>query len=122
LKLSASTARPADLVTVRSEGPWHDSNVETGNYGLLGITKNGRFTPVYNLAALAPGILPGHNFPFGSSNRIAGVGLPNRPFHIRVPPVRNGMYIVQFNYSAAPTTSNAGPKTYNLCASLHIHS
>jgi hypothetical protein len=122
LKLSTSTARPGDMVTVRSEGSWHSRNTETENYGLLGTTKGGRFISVYNLAAITPGTSSEHNFPVGSSNSIAGVGLPNRPFRIQIPPVSDGTYIVRFLYSAAPAGSNAGPKTYNLCTSLHIHS
>jgi hypothetical protein len=120
LELGTSTARPGTLVTVNSKGRWPSHNVTTGNYGLLGINKDNRFVPVYNIAAIAPGIPRGQNFPYGSPEGIGGVGLPDRQFRIRVPPVSNGTYIVQFSYSVAPTTNGGGPRQYNLCASLHV--
>lgn len=120
LELGTATAHPGTLVTVSSKGRWASKNVTTESYGLLGMNKDNHFAPIYNIAAIAPGIPRQQNIPYGSPPGVGGVGLPNRQFRIRVPTVSNGTYIVQFSYSVAPTSSGRGPKRYNLCASLHV--
>jgi hypothetical protein len=119
LKVSANSASPGQVLTVSAEGRWRSSNVETESYGLLGTVRSGRFTPIYNLAAIVPGLRQ-KNIPVGPSGGVGGVGLGNQPFRIKVPPVHSGSYVVQFLYSVPPTSANGGPKTYNLCALLHI--
>lgn len=119
LKVSANSASPGQVLTVSSEGRWRSSNVETESYGLLGTVRSGRFIPIYNLAAIVPGIQQ-KNIPVGPSGGVGGVGLGNQPFHIKVPPVHSGSYVVQFLYSVPPASANGGPKTYNLCALLHV--
>ena len=121
LEVSAKSAVPKELLTVSAQGSWPTSDVTTESYGLLGTVRSGRFVPSYNLAAIVPGIQNGKNFPVGASGGVGGVGLPNKPFKIEVPPVSSGSYIVEFSYSAAPASNGgAGPKVYNLCALLHI--
>ena len=123
LVVSARSAAPSQLLTVSARGSWPTSDVTTESYGLLGTVRGGRFVPSYNLAAIVPGIQNGKNIPVGTSDGVGGVGLPNKPFRIKVPPVRGGSYIIQFSYSAAPASnSTGGPKVYNLCAPLHVRS
>jgi len=123
LKVNPSNAGPDDLVTVTASGPWQSNNVTTESYGLFGTDKGGRFVATYNLAAIAPGIQRGKNVPIGPSGAVGGVGLPNKPFRVRVPAVPSGDYVVQFSYSVSPGASSSnGPKLYNLCASLHVKS
>lgn len=123
LKVNPSNAGPDDLVTVTASGPWQSNNVTTESYGLFGTDKGGRFVATYNLAAIAPGIQRGKNVPIGPSGAVGGVGLPNKPFRVRVPTVPGGDYVVQFSYSVSPGASSSnGPKLYNLCASLHVKS
>jgi hypothetical protein len=121
LKIRPSVAEPGNLVIVDAHGPWDSRNVGTESYGLLGIVKSGRFIPIYNLAAIVAGIRREQNVPVGPSGGVGGVGLPNRPFRIEVPPVPGGHYIVQFSYSIAPGKTGAeGPKLYDLCTSLLV--
>jgi hypothetical protein len=119
LKVSANSASPGQVLGVSAEGRLRSPNVETESYGLLGTVRSGRFVPIYNLAAIVPG-LHQKNIPVGPSEGVGGEGLGIRSFRIRVPPVHSGSYVVQFLYSVPPASANGGPKTYNLCALLHI--
>ncbi len=119
LKVSANSASPGQVLTVSAEGRLRGSNVETESYGLLGTVRSGRFVPIYNLAAIVPGLRQ-KNIPVGPSEGVGGEGLGIRSFRIQVPPVHSGSYVVQFLYSVPPASAGVGPKTYNLCALLHI--
>lgn len=119
LKVSSNSASPGQVLTVSAEGRWRSSNVETESYGLLSAVRGDRFVPIYNLAAMVPGMHQ-KNIPVGPSGGVGGVGLGDQPLRIQIPPVHSGSYIVQFTYSVAPESANGGPKVYNLCALLHV--
>lgn len=121
LKVSPSPARSGEVVTVSASGPWRGRDVGTDSYGLLGTNKDGHFVRMYYLAAITPGGPRRRNIPVSRSVGVGGVGLPNRPFQIEVPPVRSGDYIIQFDYSVTPApTGSGGSATYDLCAPLHV--
>lgn len=126
LKVGASPARPGEVVGVAATGPWHVSDVThdvtTSSYGLFGTEGAGRFETLYYVAAIAPGLKSERNVRFSPAAGIGGVGLPNRPFQIKVPPVRKGKYLLKFEYSVAAGPAGTGPKTYNLCAPIIVSS
>lgn len=126
LRVSPTHERPGQTVTLAANGPRAPSGgVGTESWGLLGTAPGGHFAAIYNLAAIAPGVQHQHNIPAGSSGGLAGVGLPNRPFRVQVPPVPSGSYIIQFAYSVDPGSmgnAGSGPKTYTLCARLRVDS
>jgi hypothetical protein len=104
--------------------------METTNYGLFGSLKNGRFTPSYFLFAVfgnrpppqSTGVLP---YSTSAATAIAGTGLGNRPFHVRIPPVPRGQYIIKFAYTVRPgevKLARARAGTYNLCAPVTVRS
>ena len=122
LHISSTHARPDQTVRLAATGPGTPSaGVITESWGLLGTASNGRFVASYNLAAITPFLRHAHNAPLGTI--LAGVGLPNRPFRVRVPHVPSGNYVIQFAYTVNPgSMGNPGPgaKTYTLCAALHV--
>lgn len=124
LHISSTHARVGQSVTLAANGPRAPAaGVSTENWGLLGTNSGGHFTATYNLAAITAFDPHARNVPLGTG--LAGVGLPNRPFRVRVPPVPNGSYIIQFAYFVEPgSMGNAGrsEKAYTLCAPLHVGS
>ena len=126
LHISSTHARVGQSVTLAANGPRAPAaGVSTESWGLLGTNSGEHFAAAYNLAAIAPGIPHQRNVPVGPNNAVGGVGLPNRPFRVRVPPVPSGSYIIQFAYFVEPgSMGNAGrnEKAYTLCAPLHVGS
>lgn len=123
LQASPAAAAKGQMITLSASGKWpvRDTfhNVGTDSYGLLGTSSNGKFVAKYNVAAIAQGVQRNPNIPVGSSNALGGVGLPNRPFQVQVPPVSAGRYIVKFVYVVTPD-GGGKPKPYDLCASLTV--
>ena len=120
LTVAPSSAHPGQIVSLTATGTWHSRFVTTDSWGLLDTAINGNLTPIYDLAAIAPGIPRHQNVPAGPAVAISGVGLPNKPFRIEVPHTPGGMYIIEFTYSAAPASPGKGPKVYDLCAQLNV--
>jgi len=124
LHISPTHVRVGQTVTLEANGPRASrAGVSTESWGLLGTDSGGHFAATYNLAAITAFDPHARNTPLGTA--LAGVGLPNRPFRVRVPPVSRGSYIIQFAYSVEPgSMGNAGPgdKSYTLCAWLRIGS
>jgi hypothetical protein len=124
LHISSTHARVGQSVTLAANGPRAPAaGVSTESWGLLGTDSGGHFAATYNLAAITAFDPHARNVPLGSA--LAGVGLPNRPFRVRVPPVPSGSYIIQFAYFVEPgAMGNAGrgEKAYTLCAPLHVGS
>ena len=122
LRASSSHARVGQSVILAANGPRAPAaGVSTQSWGLLGTNSGGRFTATHNLAAITAFEPHARNAPLGVA--IAGVGLPNRPFRIRVPPVPSGSYIIQFAYFAEPGSmgnTSTRDKAYTLCAPLHV--
>ena len=124
LHISPTGARPGQIVTLAANGPRRDGGVGTSSWGLLGTTSNGHFAAAYNLAVIIPGSQHQRNIPAGSGVLLAGVGLSNRAFRVEVPPVPSGNYMIQFAYSVVPGlmgNTGAGPRSYTLCARLHVN-
>jgi hypothetical protein len=94
--------------------------VGTQIWGLLGTAAKGHFVTTYNLAAIVPGIYHQQNIPAGSAAVLDGLGLPNIPFRVRVPPVHGGNYLIKFVYSVTPEALGTSPRLYDLCAALHV--
>lgn len=123
LSASPAQARPGEVVTVAANGLPRNQLVTLQSWGLLGTASGGHFTVSYNLAAVphGSGRRP-HYIKAGPDSLAAGTGLPNRPFDIAVPPVRDGKYLVQFEYSVAPQSmSTRTPESYTLCAQLRVN-
>lgn len=123
LSASPAHARPGEVVTLTANGLPRKGVVELQDWGLLGIASHGHFAASYNLGAQPPSrVRHVHNIKAGSHVSLAGTGLPNRPFVIKVPPVPSGNYIIQFAYSAAPQSmSTSNPEFYTLCARLPVN-
>lgn len=124
LKLAAASVRPGQTVSLRTSGQWHVHDVvhdvSTGSYGMLGTARQGRFVPIYYLSAITADGQHQPNVPVGRSVSFSGVGLPNRPFRVLVPPVHSGEYFIKFDYTVSPTASHKDLRSYSLCARLHI--
>lgn len=126
LKADPNTVRDGQLVRLTTSGRWpvHDvtHDVITESYGMLGFAENHRFVNKYYLAAIAPGIQQNRNVPAAGSVALGGVGLPNQPFEVQIPPVHSGNYIIQFKYTilSQSTGPSAGPVSYNLCAEVNV--
>jgi hypothetical protein len=123
LHISPANARPGQTVTLAANGPQGPGGgVSTGSWGVLGAASDGHFAAAYDLAAITPGLRHQQNVPAGASGGLGGVGLPNRAFGVRVPPVPVGNYVIQFAYSVAPGSmgNTEGPTSYTLCARLHV--
>ena len=123
LHISPANARPGQTVTLAANGPRGPSGgVGTESWGVLGAASDGHFAATYDLAAITPGLRHQQNIPVGANGGIGGVGLPNRAFRIRVPPVPVGNYLIQFSYSVQSGSmgNTGGPKSYTLCARLHV--
>ena len=120
LIVTPSSVRPSQLVALRLQGPWSHlaaDRVGTENYGLLGRATHGKFVPLYNIAVIAKGVEPGKDLPVPSGEGIGGVGLPDRPFRVRIPKVTPANYVLEFNYGVMQSTGRS--KTYLLCSRLH---
>jgi hypothetical protein len=123
LAVRPSSAEPGHPITLTASGPWHvpdvTHDVTTSSYGLFGYERDGRFVPMYYLAAvIVPGMTSSGNIRDTPSAAVGGVGLPDRPIRADVPAVRPGTYIIEFTY-----TSNApgrGRHSYNLCTKLDV--
>lgn len=125
-----ASAQPGQLVTVRTNAAQLAWLMETTNYGLFGSLKNGQFTPSYFLFAVfgnrrppqSTGVLP---YTTSAATAIAGTGLGNRPFHVPIPPVPSGHYVIKFAYTVRPgevKLARARGGTYNLCARVTVRS
>lgn len=122
LSASPAHARPGEVVTLAATGLPRNGVVELESGGLLGTAPDGHFTASWDLfpAPHGSGRHP-HYIKADPGTLIAGTGLPNRPFDIAVPPVPDGNYLVQFEYSAAPASPGPGrPVSYTLCAPLQV--
>jgi len=114
-------ATAGQLVTLSSNAPAPIYRAETGNWGLLGTVTSGRkFVPAWNLAAIVTGLPVTRNVPIGSSIALAGVGLPNRPFRVRLPDVAPGQYLIEFGYSIATDAAGQRRKFFTLCAPVVV--
>jgi hypothetical protein len=125
LQVRPSSAPAGSLVGIRAEGHWRarrKRDVGTQTWGLLGTAVKGHFVTTYNLAAIVPGIYHQQNAPAGSSAVLDGLGLPNIPFRVQVPPVHSGSFLIKFVYSVTPEAVGTAPRLYDLCASLHVSS
>lgn len=125
LTASPGSARAFQLVTLKLDEQWYKTpahDVSTESYGLLGRVENLKFIPVYNLAAIANGVEhePNIRVSNNGSTGIGGVGLPDRPFQIKIPKVNVGGYVLEFNYTVS--SKSVGHKTYILCTRLHVSS
>ena len=124
LHISSTHARVGQSVTLAANRPRAPAaGVSTESWGLLGTNSGGHFAATYNMAAITAFGPHARNAPLGTA--LGGVGLPNRPFRVRVPPVPNGSYIIQFAYFVEPgSMGNAGrsEKAYTLCAPLRVGS
>ena len=120
LTVVPGSVHPGQVARLAAIGTWHSRFVASDSWGLLDSEINGHLMPIYNLAAIALGIPRRQNVRVGPAVAIASVGLPNRPFRIEVPNVPDGIYTIEFTYSAAPTSSGTGPKVYDLCARLTV--
>lgn len=122
LSAEPAHARPGEIVTLAALGLPRDRLVIMQNLGSLGTAPGGHFTVSYNLAAVPHGSGRRPNYlKAGPDSLAAGTGLPNRPFDIAVPPVGDGNYLVQFEYSAQPASPGPGrPVFYTLCAPLPV--
>ena len=122
LAVSPDPAAIGQVVVVTASGSWHVPDtihdVTTESEGLLGKAAAGHFRAIYNIAVIVPG-MASRNTRVGSPEGLSGVGLPNKPFRIRVPRVTPGSYLLKFPYTVAPESSGS-PKTYQLCAKLSI--
>lgn len=122
LAVSPDPATAGQVAVVTASGPWHVPDtihdVTTESAGLLGRAAGGHFQAVYNIAVILPGMVS-RNTRVGSQQGLSGVGLPNKPFRIRVPPVTPGSYLLKFPYTVTPESSGS-PKTYQLCAKFSI--
>lgn len=115
------SGRTLQLATIKLEDQWSRvaaSRITTESYGLLGRAGKNRFIPLYNVAAISNGVTVGKNFPVSGSEGVGGVGLPDRPFRIRLPKIATGSYVIEFNYTVTPKKGRN--KTYVLCSRLHI--
>lgn len=124
LHSSPTRARPGQTVTLAANGPRAPAaGVGTESWGLLGTNSGGHFVATYNLAAITASGSHARNAPLGTA--LGGVGLANRPFRVRVPPVPSGSYIIQFAYVVEPgsfVNTGRSEKEYTLCAPLHVGS
>ena len=122
LSASPARARPGEIVTLAARGFPRDRLVILQDPGSLGTASDGQFTAIYNLAAAPHGTgRHPHYSKAGSNDLVAGTGQPDRPFDIKVPPVPDGNYVIQFDYSAAPASPGPGrPASYTLCAPLRV--
>ncbi len=68
-----------------------------------------------NLGAIRPG-QPSRNWPVG--NPVAGVGINNQQFKIRVLQVQPGRYLIQFEYGYHP--ASAAPVSGNICVTITV--
>jgi hypothetical protein len=118
-----ANARQGQTVTLTANGPRQIGGVETDSWGLLGTASHGHFAGTDNLAASVRAGQKLPDVPVGPSVALAGTGLPNRPLHVRIPPVSSGSYLIQFLYTVYPgVLGNPGPgnRSYTLCARLHV--
>jgi hypothetical protein len=116
MSAAPATVRPGDLVALSDNAPAaRASGAELGDPGTLGTVSHGQYTPLWNLGAIRPG-QPSRNWPVG--NPVAGVGINNQPFKIRVPDVRPGRYLIQFEYDYH--LASAAPVPGNLCVTITV--
>jgi hypothetical protein len=110
------SVRPGDLVALSDNAPaaWA-SNAQLGDPGTLGTVSHGRYTPLWNLGVIRPGH-PGRNWRVGDP--VAGVGIYNQPFKIRVPDVQPGRYLIQFAYGYSSASDAA--VTGNACVTITV--
>jgi hypothetical protein len=113
-----------EIVSLAASGPWHVPDVihdvGTNSYGEIGTAKDGRFAASYYLAALVSGLKQAGNIRYSPSAAVAGVGLPNRPFRVEIPPLSSGHYVIQFTYTIDMASGRERGKSFNLCANLRI--
>ena len=129
LTVQPSSAQAGQVVTACTNTAQLAWLMETTNYGLFGTLKNGRFRPVYFVFAVtgnarprSPAVLP---YSTSAATAIAGTGLGNRPFHVQIPPVAAGRYVIQFAYTVKPGAAKLAKVragTYNLCAPVTVRS
>ncbi len=111
-----ATVRPGDLVALSDNAPAaRASDAELGDPGTLGTVSHGQYTPLWNLGAIRPG-QPSRNWPAG--NPVAGTGIYNQRFRIRVPDVQPGRYLIQFEYGYH--SASAAPVSGNVCVTITV--
>ena len=116
MSAAPTTVRPGELVALSDNAPAaRASGAELGDPGTLGTVSHGQYTPLWNLGAIRPG-QPSRNWPAG--NPVAGVGINNQPFKIRVPQVQPGRYSIQFEYGYHP--ASAAPVSGNICVTITV--
>ena len=110
-----------DVIRITYEGAKGDPAVmNLGNPGLFGVSDNRQFRTLYFVFAGTFENRVLQDIAYGPSVIIAGTGLPYNIFHIRVPEVGPGSYVVKFDYSDSGTHSSYGPVKYSLCTRLTV--
>ncbi len=116
MRAAPTTVRPGDLVALSDNAPAaRPPGVEFGDPGTLGTVSHGQYTPLWDLGAIRPGHLSS-NWP--ADNPVAGAGIKNQPFRIRVPDVQPGRYLIQFEYD--DHAASAAPASGNVCVTITV--
>jgi hypothetical protein len=130
LRVRPTLTSAGELLKLSTNGPG-SSSITHDSWGTFGRVRQGRFEALYDVSAAVgshgpishPGVIRITDQP----QPLAGVGLPDHPFLIRVPKVSSGRYLVEFYYSVNGLTRaerlrfGIGPrKGYHLCAYIRV--
>jgi hypothetical protein len=128
LRPNPTVTSAGSLITLSTNAPG-DATISHESWGTFGRIRNGRVKALYSVSAAVgshgalshPAVLPIQTQP------LAGVGLPDHPFLIRVPDVDSGSYLVWFYYTVAGLERSERQRlgigkhnSYNLCATIRV--